>query len=443
MKRLMISAASSGAGKTTITMGLIRAFIRRGLRVSTAKIGPDYIDPMYHRALGGDGYNLDSFLMEEAYIRSLLSKMEKNDLVLMEGAMGYYDGIFTTTKASCAEMSVLTDTPTILIMSGKGKGTSLAAEIRGFLDFAPNRIAGIILNETKPMLASYYEKIIEDYTGLPLLGCIPSTDIQLSSRHLGLLRPEEVENLKEYADQMADLIEEHVDMEKLLDLADVKPTDATSREKIDIGKVKIAIARDEAFQFYYRDVLEDFKEAGVEWIPFSPLRDSLPKGISGLYLGGGYPEFYKEELSKNIVFREELRDYLNKKHLLIAECGGYMSLLESIDDVSAWNLLPGKATMTDSLKNFGYHFMESEADGLLMKAGESVPVHEFHYGKTTVAGEEFTMKKAGRNRERKAGFHGENFYAGFPHLHLSGNNNLRRRILTKLKEATPWQGLSY
>ena len=443
MKRLMISAASSGAGKTTITMGLIRAFTRRGLNLSTAKIGPDYIDPMYHRALGGDGYNLDSFLMEEDYIRSLLSKMEKTDLVLMEGAMGYYDGIYTTTKASCAEMSVLTDTPTILVMSGKGKGASLAAEIKGFLDFAPNRIAGIILNETKPMLASYYEKIIEDYTGLPLLGCIPSVEGRLSSRHLGLLRPEEVEHLRVYADQLADLIEEHVDVEKLLDLADVKPTDAMGREKIDIGNVKVALARDEAFQFYYRDVLEDFLEAGVEWIPFSPLHDSLPKGISGLYLGGGYPELYKDEISNNAALKEELRDYLSKDHLLIAECGGYMSLLESIDDVSAWDLLPGKAGMTDSLKNFGYHFMESKTDGLLMKAGESVPVHEFHYGQTTVVGEDFTMKKAKRNRERKAGFHGENLYAGFPHLHLSGNHNLRRRILMKLKEATPWQGLSY
>lgn len=439
----MISAASSGAGKTTITMGLIRAFIRRGLRVSTAKIGPDYIDPMYHRALGGDGYNLDSFLMEDDYIRSLLSKIEMNDIVLMEGAMGYYDGIFTTTKASCAEMSVLTDTPTILIMTGKGKGASLGAEVKGFLDFAPNRIAGIILNETKPMLASYYEKIIKDYAGLPLLGCIPSMDAHLSSRHLGLLRPKEVENLKDYADNMADLIEKYVDVEKLLDLADAKPTDAVSREKFDMGKVKVAIARDEAFQFYYRDVLEDFEEAGVEWIPFSPLRDSLPKGISGLYLGGGYPELYKDDISNNAALKEELRDYLNKGHLMIAECGGYMSLLESLDGVGAWDLLPGKGMMTDSLKNFGYHYMESEADGLLMKTGETVPVHEFHYGTTTVDGEDFSMEKAGRNRKRKAGFHGDNLYAGFPHLHLSGNKVLRGRILAKLKEATPWQGLSY
>lgn len=440
MKRLIISAASSGAGKTTVTMGLIRAFKRRGISLSTAKIGPDYIDPMYHRALGGDGYNLDSFLMEEDYIRALLSKMEEKDLVLMEGAMGYYDGISTTTKASCADMSVLTDTPTILVMTGKGKGASLGAEVKGFLDFAPNRIVGVMLNRTKPMLASYYKKIIEDYTGLPLLGCIPSMDGHLSSRHLGLFRPEEVEDLKDYAEKMADFIEEYVDMEKLLALAEVKPTKATGKEKMTMGKVKVAIARDEAFQFYYRDVLEDFEEAGVEWISFSPLRDSLPKGISGLYLGGGYPELYKEEISKNTVFQKELRDYVKKGHLLIAECGGYMSLLESIDGVSTWNLLPGKAIMTDSLKNFGYHVMEAATGGLLMEEGERVPVHEFHYGKTTVEGEDFVMKKAGRNTERKAGFHGENVYAGFPHLHLSGNKKVRRRILRKLKEATPWQG---
>lgn len=443
MKRLMISAPSSGAGKTTLTMGFIRVLMRRGLSVSTGKIGPDYIDPMYHRALGGDGYNLDSFLMEEDYIRALLYKMEKKDIVLMEGAMGYYDGIFTTTEGSCAEMSVLTDTPTILVTTGKGKGASLGAEIKGFLDFAPNRIVGVILNETKPMLLSYYEKIIEDSTGLPLLGCIPSTDIQLSSRHLGLLRPQEVENLKDYADYMADLIEKYVDVEKVLNLAEVEPTEVMSREKIHIGKVKVAIAKDEAFQFYYRDVLEDFGEVGVEWIPFSPLRDSLPKGISGLYLGGGYPELYKDEISAGTAFKEELRDYLNNGHLLIAECGGYMSLLESIDGTRTWDLLPGEAIMTDSLKNFGYHYMKAKDDGLLMEAGEEIAVHEFHYGKATVDGEGFTMKKAGRNRERKAGFHGENFYAGFPHLHLSGNHNLRRRILMKLKEAKPWQGLSY
>lgn len=440
MKRLLLSAGHSGAGKTSITMGIIGALIRRKMTVASAKIGPDYIDPMYHRALGAYGVNLDRHLMDDEYILHLMARLEKKDVVVMEGAMGYYDGMATTTMCSAAEMANFTKTPTIFIASGRGKGASLGAELQGFLNYGKNTISGVILNHTKPAMASYYEKIIKEATGLPLFGCIPDLDQDLPERYLGLERPEEIKNFRAFADQWADVVENYVDLDRLLAACETKSVGREMAMTPLPKKIPVAIAKDEAFFFYYKDVLEDLSERGVEWIPFSPLADPLPKGICGAYLGGGYPELYKETLGKNKALGRDLKSFAEKGGVLIAEGGGFMSLLEKIDGSTAFGLFPGEAIMTDRLQHFGYQVIAAEEDGLLLKAGESAPVHEFHYSFAHEEGQDLLIQKPGGRAKRCTAHHEKNVYAGYPELHISGNEKLRENILKALKEATPWQG---
>ena len=440
MKRMLLSAGHSGAGKTSITMGIIGALIRRGITVASAKIGPDYIDPMYHRALGAYGVNLDRHLMDDDYILHLMAKLEKKDVVVMEGAMGYYDGMATTTACSAAEMANVTKTPTIFIASGRGKGASLGAELQGFLNYGENTISGVILNHTKPAMASYYEKIIKEATGLPLFGCIPDLDRDLPERHLGLHRPEEINNFRAFAENWADIVEDYVDLDKLLTACETTFVGREMAMNPLRKKIPVAIAQDEAFFFYYQDVLEDLSERGVDWIPFSPLADSLPKGICGAYLGGGYPELYKEALAKNKVLARDLKSFVGKGGVLIAEGGGFMSLLEKIDGVDAFGLFPGEAKMTDRLQHFGYQVMAAEEDGVFLKAGQSASVHEFHYSGADNEGDDLLIQKPRGRGKRRTAYHGKNVYAGYPQLHISGNEKLRENLLQRLKEATPWQG---
>lgn len=440
MKRMLLSAGHSGAGKTSITMGIIGALIRRNMTVASAKIGPDYIDPMYHRALGAYGVNLDHHLMDDDYILHLMARLETRDVVVMEGAMGYYDGMATTTKCSAAEMANFTKTPTIFIASGRGKGASLGAELEGFLNYGENTIAGVILNHTKPAMAPYYEKIIKEATGLPLFGCIPDLDRDLPERHLGLHRPEEIENFRAFAENWADIVEDYVDLDGLLAACEMESVGSEISISPTRKKIPVAIAKDEAFFFYYEDVLDDLSERGVEWIPFSPLADSLPKGICGVYLGGGYPELHKEALAKNTVLARDLKTFAEKDGVIVAEGGGFMSLLEKIDGAAAFGIFPGEAKMTDRLQHFGYQVITAEEDGLLLKAGRSASVHEFHYSAADEEGDDLLIQKPSGRGKRRTAYHGKNVYAGYPQLHLSGNEILRENFLEALKEATPWQG---
>ena len=440
MKRLLLSAGHSGAGKTSITMGIIGALIRRGITVASAKIGPDYIDPMYHRALGAYGVNLDRHLMNDDYIFHLMARLEKKDVIVMEGAMGYYDGMSTTTACSAAEMANFTKTPTIFIASGRGKGASLGAELQGFLNYKENTIAGVILNHTKSAMALYYEKIIKEATGLPLFGCIPDLDQDLPERHLGLHRPEEIKNFRTFAENWAEVVENYLDLDKLLAVCETESVSSEIAISPTREKIPVAIAKDEAFFFYYEDALADLAERGVEWIPFSPLTDSLPKGICGVYLGGGYPELRKEPLGKNKALAGDLKSFVESGGVLIAEGGGFMSLLEKIDGSEAFGLFPGEAKMTDRLQHFGYQMINAEEDGLLLKAGEAAPVHEFHYSAADEEGQDLLIQKPGGRGKRRTAYHMKNIYAGYPQLHLSGNEKLRENFLNTLKEATPWQG---
>lgn len=437
-RRILLAATASDAGKTTLTVGLIRALVRRGHTVASAKIGPDYIDPMYHRAAGARGMNLDSILTEAAYRRHLLAKMEENDIVVMEGAMGFYDGIGSSRRASACEMAIETDTPVILITSGAGKGLSLAAEIAGFRNFSKNTIAGVILNKTKPSMYGYYKKIIEDHADLPLLGCIPRMELEAPSRNLGLMRAEEWADFDAYVDAAADDFEAHIDMERLWLIAERTETESDYISPRLAQPVRCALAQDAAFCFYYEDVLREAEAAGVEWVRFSPLLDPLPKEVSGLYLGGGYPELYSETLAHRHTLADEIRAFYETGGIVIAEGGGFAALQETIDGVPTLSILPGRVESTDRLQNFGYYSMHAQKDGLLLRRGEQIGVHEFHYSRSSQSGEDFWLQKPLSARNHVGGYHEPNAYLGYAQLHFTGNISVFSRWLHALEEARVW-----
>lgn len=442
MHRFLLSATSSNVGKTSLTMGLIEAMKRKGKSISSFKSGPDYIDPMFHRrALGLDSYNLDLFLMGADYVRSLLmEESQKKDLAILEGAMGFYDGIGKGSEASAYELAKVTQTPVILVANPKGMGASLGAMIKGFLSYKEDHtIRGIILNRTNPMMKSYYEEILKDITDIPLLGCVPEIKgFQLESRHLGLITADEVENLDHKIGLVADAIEKHIDLDLLWSLSRGNPLEYQEQEIKKSGVVRVAIARDRAFSFYYEDSLKILHKMGVDWIPFSPLEDSrLPEDIDGIYIGGGYPELFMDQLEKNRGLLLEIKEKYEKGLALLCECGGFMTLLDIFEgdrEYELMGLIKGSSKMGDKLNHFGYINMEAQEDTLLCLKGEVLKGHEFHYSISSNNGEAFIARKPQSQRSWASGHGGQRLYAGYGHIHLGSNKRARDRFMETLME---------
>ena len=435
MKRIMLSAMHSGAGKTVAVCALLSALKRRGMDVRAYKCGPDYIDPMFHtRVLGVPSRNLDLFLQGEDGVRRSL-KQCSGDIAVLEGAMGYYDGVAATADASAWDVAVKTDTPVILVLRPKGVGLSLAAQVRGILQFRqPSQIAGLLLTDCKAHLAEYLTPMLARETGLPVLGYLPPMDeAKLESRHLGLQTPDEIEALTARVETIAAQLERTVDLDRLLTLAaggEAAPaeihTSATS--------CRIAVALDEAFCFTYADSLDALRNAGAELVFFSPLRDkTLPPEIDGLYLCGGYPELYAALLSQNETMRVSVRDAVQKGLATIAECGGFLYLQSSLEDTEGnafpmCGVLPGAGVRTGCLQRFGYAWLETDTDSMLFRAGERVPVHEFHYWDSTQNGSDLRAVKP-NGRQWSCAFATPRLYAGFPHLPLGGETPLAERFV--------------
>ena len=289
----------------------MQAYKKRGVEVAAFKCGPDYIDPMFHsRVIGARSRNLDAFLCRREQIPRLLSK-NAGALSIIEGVMGYYDGMGgISAENSTADLAVLTDSPTVLVLNARGMSLSAAALLRGFLDFSQNTIRGVILNGIRPMMTDYYASIIESNTGLTVYGSLPDDpDCAVESRHLGLVTAQEIEDLREKLNRLAQHAEQGIDLDRLRALAQTAPplADYVPPER-EFDGVRIAVAQDEAFCFTYADGLDVFRELGAEIVPFSPLHDTeLPKNIAGLYLCGGYPELYAHRLSANRTMLESVR----------------------------------------------------------------------------------------------------------------------------------------
>lgn len=434
--RLVIGGTGSGCGKTTITCALLQAFVEQGLDTAAFKCGPDYIDPMFHsRILGTRSRNLDAFLCGRQQVPALLAHSAGRDISIIEGVMGYYDGLAgISMENSTADLAVQTQSPTILVVSVRGMSLTLAALLKGFLDFQPNTIQGVILNGISPKMTDYYANIVEMHTGLTVYGVMPhDPDCAIESRHLGLVTAGEITDLKQKIQRLAQHAREGLDLTSLLALAHSAPDIHVDLLDVPVcgAGLHIAIARDEAFCFDYADSLEILERMGAQLVPFSPLHDRhLPEHIDGLLLCGGYPELYAKILSENTSMLTEIRQAIHHQLPTIAECGGFLLLHDTLDNLPMAGICGGQAYMGSQLGPFGYITLTAKQDCLLCRAGEQLTAHEFHYARSTQTGNSFYAQKPLKNRGWDCIHATDTLYAGYPHLHFAGNLSAAQRFLS-------------
>ena len=431
MIQFLLAAPRSGSGKTTMTCALLMALKRRGCAPCAFKSGPDYIDPMFHRAvLGVESRSLDLFFSAPESVRTLYAKgAAGHGAAVCEGAMGFYDGLGgVSDRASAWHLADTLGLPVLLVVEPKGQSLTLAAELNGLVNFrTPSHIAGILLNNCTARMHALLAPMLEKETGLPVLGFLPKLpEAVIGSRHLGLYTAAEVENLQQKLALLADAAEEHIDWPRLLALCEKEPPALPVQPETPPARVRIAVAQDEAFCFTYAETLEAFRDAGAEVVFFSPLRDTaLPENIGGLYLPGGYPELHARELSENTSLLREIKQKIESGLPTAAECGGFLYLGQSLTDAEgqSWpmaGVLPGEAKDAGRLVRFGYAALSADSDSMLFRAGESFPIHEFHHWDSTANGTALAAKKPVGGAAWRCGFVNEHFYAGFPHLYWAG-----------------------
>ena len=445
--RILLAAGSSGSGKTLITCGLLEALVERGLKTTSFKCGPDYIDPMFHsRVIGTKSRNLDTFFTGSEVTKYLLTRNARDcEIAVMEGVMGFYDGVAgTTTTASAYDLAKVTDTPVILIVNSRGMSVSLAAYVKGFLEYKKDsHIKGVIFNQMSPMLYPRMKKLLEEELGVAVLGYVPKVeDCVIESRHLGLVLPDEIPELKDRLHKLAGVLEETLDIDRILELAgeapdllDAKPESVTDFRLSE--PERIGVAEDEAFCFFYADNFRLLGEMGAEIVPFSPMEDKqLPDDLDGLLLYGGYPELNGKKLEQNTTMKDMIREKLKAGMPCMAECGGFMYLHEEMEGMDGnfyqmAGVIPGKAYRTPKLSRFGYVTLTQKKPALGMEDFGEIPAHEFHYFDSENCGGDFHAAKP----ESKRGWdciHGtDTMLAGFPHLYYYGNPEVPKAFLKK------------
>lgn len=438
LPRVLIAGTSSGSGKTTAVCAILTLLKRRGIGVTAAKCGPDYIDPMFHESvLGIPSANLDPFFCDENLLRNLLAESGRQ-MTVIEGVMGYYDGTGADgTDNSTYTVAAKTDTPVILVVNAKGASTSLLSVIEGFQHFLPDsRICGVIFNNITAMTYAMLKKQMEKrfVEKIRAVGYIPKLpeDCLLGSRHLGLITAAEIDDLQEKLDKIADLCRDTIDLDALSEIAQTaQPIGYIPPIIPKLPAVKIAVARDAAFCFYYKDTLHLLEQMGAELTCFSPLNNEpIPENVSGLLLGGGYPELYAETLEKNDVSRDSIRHALENEMPTIAECGGFQYLGKVLEGKRMCGLLPHSSTNTGKLVRFGYITLTAKTDGLFGHAGTTLYGHEFHYYDSTDNGDSFTaVKQNGRRWDCVVST--DTLYAGYPHLFLPANIPAAEAFLRK------------
>lgn len=438
MKALLLSACASASGKTTITAALMRALRKRGVLVCPYKNGPDYIDPMFHeKACGRPSVNLDAFMSGEAGVRNSFALGAAEDgLGLVEGAMGLFDGRGTGSEGSAAHTAKILGIPVVLIVDARGMSRSAAALVRGFRDFDPEvKIAGVILNRIKsPSHAGLLRQILEE-EGIRVFGYFPETPhLHLESRHLGLIPAEELKELDGQIEEAAEILSEHVDLDALIEAAVEVPCEKSeTNEPGAFAGLRIALARDRAFNFYYEENLQKLRDQGVRLIPFSPLEDSMLPDCDALYLGGGYPEVFARELSENRPMRESIRIALENGLPCYAECGGMIYLMDEVttkegETYPMVGFFAGEARMTDRLQHFGYAVLDLKLDGETYRLN----IHEFHHSilenGPEAVGEITKGKRSWPGMMKK-----HHTLAGYPHLLVSARPDGEKLFLRMLR----------
>lgn len=443
--RVLIAGTGSGSGKTTVTSGLLQCLVNRGLDAAAFKCGPDYIDPMfYERITGARAGNLDPFFSDEKTLRWIISRAEeRSDISVIEGVMGYYDGIGFTSEASTFSVARAVNAPVVLVINCRGMGASVGAVLKGFLDWpeiTDSCIKGVIFNNMSEKLYRQAAEMAESM-GVRPLGYLPRrAALTLESRHLGLVTAGEVADIKEKMKLIASEMEKTVDIKGIIDLAAEAPAlrsaapewkkkferqiaeDTVIMARGDARRVRIALASDDAFCFTYKENTALLQEAGCEIVPFSPLSDTgLPDDIDGVILSGGYPELHAAELAANEAMLEAVRQSRADGIPMIAECGGFMYLHETLEGADGElyrmaGVIPGRCFRTERLGRFGYITLKALEGGLLCPEGSELKAHEFHYWDSEHCGESFLAVKPDGSRSWKCGIMTDDMYAGFPHL---------------------------
>jgi cobyrinic acid a,c-diamide synthase len=473
----VIAAPASGTGKTTVTLGIMGALSERGYRVQPFKVGPDYIDPGFHRAVTGkNSYNLDSWLMEPETVRYLYNKHTPlGGVSVVEGVMGLYDGhLCDEERGGTAHLSRVLGLPVLLVVDASRMSASAAALVSGFQAYDRNiTFLGVILNRVNSEHHYHYlKKKIENATGLPVWGRLPGDDtFRLKSRHLGLIPTEEVRDIKTRIEAVIQAAEANIDIPGMMrHLQEItggslpgshqsSPVSPAILKNIlgetPLYSIRIGIARDAAFSFYYHDNLELMEELGVELIPFSPLEDTqLPPNLSGLYLGGGYPEIFASRLEKNTMMREKIKQALTGGMPYFAECGGMMYLCKEIipleglpRQMAGW--FDASCRMTERLQRFGYIKLELRENDLFpdlfpanKKLDKEIKAHEFHHSKlennTTPYLYSIHKKSLTGTKEWQCGLTRQNGVAGYPHFHFYASPALLREFLNLCQRQKPY-----
>ncbi|OOB77700.1 MAG: hypothetical protein BEN19_01495 [Epulopiscium sp. Nuni2H_MBin003] len=434
--RILIAGTNSGCGKTTITCALLSIL----KNASSFKCGPDYIDPMFHgKILGVPSSNLDPFFYDANTLKNLLAENAEG-IAVIEGVMGFYDGMtIDDTAGSTYEVSKITNTPVILTINCRGMAYSVLPIIEGFLNHKKDyNLAGVILNNISSMTYPKIKNLIEQKLNIKVFGYLEKLpeDLILESRHLGLVTANEIENIKKKLVRLGEIARKTIDIEEIIKVANCVP--ALNYTKLEVKPIckdtRIAVAYDKAFCFYYKDNLNILKKLGATLTYFSPLEDvQMPEDADGLYLGGGYPELYLEQLSKNVSMKESILKFLEDKKPVIAECGGFMYLTKQIQDYKMVGYIDANCELTQKLVRFGYATFTAKHDNLLCKKGECFKGHEFHYSNSTNNGTSYTAIKPSKI-EWEAIIADENLYAGYPHISFYSNIDIVRNFIYRCKE---------
>jgi cobyrinic acid a,c-diamide synthase len=443
---IVIAGTHSGSGKTAVSLAVMAALVRRGLMVQGLKVGPDFIDPGHHaRITGRPSRNLDTWLMApEALAASFRRGAVGADLAVIEGVMGLFDGRGALDeRGSTADLARLWGLPVVLVVDARGIARSIAALVRGFATFDPRvRLVGVVANRvgSRRHHDDYLVPSLRTEGHVEPLGFLERNEaLAIPERHLGLMTAEEFAAVAPRLDALADAAEAGLAIDRLVELA-CPPNLAPAPQvapAVSRPHVRVAIARDSAFCFYYEDNLDHLRDAGAELLPFSPLADeSLPEGVELVYLGGGYPELFAARLAANAAFRSAIARFHSGGGAILAECGGLMACCESLTDHAGnthpmWGLVPARVVMQQRLAALGYVTVATQRPTRLGPAGTEVLGHEFHYSRLEAkAPLPFATQLVRPDRPpRPDGIQIGGLLAGYAHLHLGSNADVARRLL--------------
>ncbi len=447
IKGVVVAGTHSGVGKTTLTLGLLAAWRRQGIVVQPFKVGPDFIDPGHHaQAAGRFSHNLDGWMLSVEENRRIFQRYAKTaEMVIVEGVMGLFDGFDGKSEAgSTAQMAKWLGLPVLLVVDARAMARSAAALVHGFASFDPAlNLVGVVFNQVAgPAHLAYLTEAMEQVPGVRCFGGLPRTDdYTIPERHLGLTTADDHPLTSDWLDGLADLITHHLDLEALWrNLPTVLFNPGPDASPPAVPRIRLGIAWDQAFSFYYPENLEWLRYFGADLVEFSPLAEPrLPSGLSGLYLGGGYPELQARRLAANSSFKEDLKAKALTGLPIYAECGGLMYLSEEIKDLSGEchamaGVLPLKVRMLPRLKALGYRVVTLAADTLLGSAGATLRGHEFHYSEisseTASLGRVYKVGSRRGGESQTEGYACGNVLASYVHLHFGSNPAAAQALVT-------------